>query len=469
MSPVNIWWIRRDIRLKDNQTLQAALKDADQLIPLFIIEPEIMEAAAPKRRAFILNALRDLDQQLRNLGSRLIVRQGPAAKAMGDLFEEFPEAAVFAHEDFSPFARERDAEIKESYDLSLHSSVVLRHPTAVLKDDGEPYIVYTPYKNKWYEEPLPNPGDLLPIPDRLPSLPDNIATMERPEVEQVTDFPATTDEAQRRFSEFLEDGIQHYKSQRDQMNVDSTSQLSPYLRFGLLSIREAFAMAQMALMQAQKDKTRAEIRTWMNELVWREFYTTILFHFPHVMEGPFREEYEDIAWREDQADLEAWQKGQTGYPIVDACMRQLLETGWMHNRGRMIVASFLTKDLLINWQHGEAWFMNNLVDGDPAANNGGWQWSAGTGTDAAPYFRIFNPILQGKKHDPEGEFIAKWVPELQDLPKAFHHEPWEMDEDIAQKYDFKLGRDYPQQIVDHFFARDRTLEAYKAARESEEN
>ncbi len=187
------------------------------------------------------------------------------------------------------------------------------------------------------------------------------------------------------------------------------------------------------------------------------------------MEGPFREEYEDIAWREDQADLEAWQKGQTGYPIVDACMRQLLETGWMHNRGRMIVASFLTKDLLINWQHGEAWFMNNLVDGDPAANNGGWQWSAGTGTDAAPYFRIFNPILQGKKHDPEGEFIAKWVPELQDLPKAFHHEPWEMDEDIAQKYDFKLGRDYPQQIVDHFFARDRTLEAYKAARESEEN
>ena len=250
------------------------------------------------------------------------------------------------------------------------------------------------------------------------------------------------------------------------MDLEGSSQLSPYLRFGLLSIREAFIKAQMRLVQIKDDKTRKEIRTWMNELIWREFYTVILYHFPHVMEGSFREDYKNITWRENPADLEAWQKGQTGYSVVDACMRQLLETGWMHNRGRMIVASFLTKDLLINWQAGEAWFMNNLVDGDPAANNGGWQWTAGTGTDAAPYFRIFNPILQGKKYDPDGDYIAKWVPELKDLPKEYRHEPWKMDEETAQKYDFKLGRDYPQQIVDHFFALDRTFEAYKNARES---
>jgi deoxyribodipyrimidine photo-lyase len=204
----------------------------------------------------------------------------------------------------------------------------------------------------------------------------------------------------------------------------------------------------------------------MDELVWREFYTSILYHFPHVMAGPFREDYKNIPWRNAPQDLKAWQMGQTGYPVVDACMRQLLETGWMHNRGRMIVASFLTKDLLINWQEGEAWFMANLVDGDPAANNGGWQWSAGTGTDAAPYFRIFNPVTQGLKFDPNTEYIARWVPELRELPIKYRHEPWQMAEVEAQKYDFKLGRDYPHPIVDHKFARQRTLAAYKSARQN---
>ena len=467
MSKVNIWWIRRDIRLMDNQVLQAAMKDAQNLIPLFIIEPELMETAAPKRRAFILNALKDLDGQLRDLGSRLIVRQGPAVEAFAKLNENYSDFAIFAHEDFSPFARDRDAEIQESYHLSLLPSIVLRHPSSVLKENGDPYIVYTPYKNKWYEQTLPNPGDLLSKPVKLPRLPDNIETIDLPEVSNVKGFPATSEEAHQRFAHFLDAGIRQYKSQRDRMDLLGTSQLSPYLRFGLLSIREAFTQAQMKLVQVKENKTRNEIRTWMNELIWREFYTVILYHFPHVMDGPFREEYKNIPWREDAADLEAWQKGQTGYPVVDACMRQLLETGWMHNRGRMIVASFLTKDLLINWQAGEAWFMKNLVDGDPAANNGGWQWTAGTGTDAAPYFRIFNPILQGKKYDPEGDFIAKWVPELKALPKEYRHEPWKMNKETAQKFDFDLGRDYPQQIVDHFLARDRTLDAYKKARETD--
>jgi len=465
MTKTKIWWIRRDIRLHDNQTLQAALEDAQHLVPLFIIEPQLMSDAAPKRRSFLLAALSDLDQQLRQRGSQLIVRQGPAKEALNTLMTELDDAEIFAHEDFSPFARQRDAEIKERFGLDLTPGVLLRHPTSILKDDGDPYVVYTPYKNKWYEEPLPTPANCLPIPDSLPPLPEKIETENLPIAEEtVSDFPGTSQEAQKRLSDFIANDIHAYESRRDRLDLEGTSRLSPYLRFGLISVREAFAQAQIAYIQAQKDQDRSEIRTWMDELVWREFYTAILYHFPRVMDGPFREDYENIRWRDAQEDLQAWQQGQTGYPIVDACMRQLLKTGWMHNRGRMIVASFLTKDLLINWQLGEAWFMANLVDGDPAANNGGWQWSAGTGTDAAPYFRIFNPVLQSQKHDPEGEYIAKWVPELRDLPVKFRHEPWKMRAQEAKEYNFMLGEDYPQRIVDHKFARERTLNAYKSAR-----
>jgi deoxyribodipyrimidine photo-lyase len=465
MSQTHIWWIRRDIRLVDNPVLDAAVRGADTLVPLFVLDPELMDSAAPKRRAFLLDALADLDRQLGELGSRLVVRRGPALSALQDLCAELDNSVIYAHEDFSPFARKRDEAVQNNLDLKLLSGVVLRHPTQVLKDDGDPYTVYTPYKNKWYEEPLPTPADCLPAPKQLPPLPQRLDSIDLPYAKEVQGFPGTTEEAQNRLRDFIENGIQHYKSQRDLLAEDGTSQLSPYLRFGLISIREAFTQAQVALMQAKSDAARAEIRTWMNELVWREFYTAILYHFPHVISGPFREDYRDVPWRDAPEDLQAWQEGQTGYPIVDACMRQLLTTGWMHNRGRMIAASFLTKDLLINWQAGETWFMRNLVDGDPAANNGGWQWTAGTGTDAAPYFRIFNPVLQGKKYDSDGIYIARWVPELEKLPKALRHEPWTMSAEESKQYDFKLGRDYPQPIVDHFFARDRALEAYRAARE----
>ena len=465
MTKSNIWWIRRDIRLHDNQTLEAAIKEADHLIPLFIIEPELMADAAPKRRAFLLAALSDLDQNLRDLGSQLIIKEGPARKAFESLRSELDNPVIFAHEDFSPFARQRDAEINAEFGLNLTPGVLLRHPTAILKDDGDPYIVYTPYKNKWYEEPIPTPADCLPIPNSLPPLPEKIETLNLPiSEENVVEFPGTAQEAQERLTNFIANDIRKYKSRRNRLDLDGTSRLSTYLKFGLISIREAFARAQIAFVQSEKDKDRSEIQTWMDELVWREFYTAILYHFPNVMDGPFREDYEDISWRDAPEDLKAWQQGQTGYPIVDACMRQLLNTGWMHNRGRMIVASFLTKDLLINWQEGESWFMANLVDGDPSANNGGWQWTAGTGTDAAPYFRIFNPVLQGQKHDPDGNYIARWVPELRELPVKFRHEPWEIDEEDSEKFNFKLGKDYPQRIVDHKFARERTLNAYKSAR-----
>ncbi len=464
MIHTNIWWIRRDIRLHDNPTLDAALLNADYFIPLFIIEPELMENAAPKRRAFLLNALADLDRELRKLGSHLILRQGPAYRVFKSLTESFESVTIYVHEDFSPFARARDQAIADQFDLHLQKGVVLRHPTEILKNDGNPYTVYTPYKNKWHRYPLPTPADCLPSPEHLPPLPKDLSSDPLPAVQSIAGFPATANEAQNRLTTFTTGAIQHYNSQRDRLDLHGTSCLSPYLRFGLISVREAFAQSQIAFLQADDDQTRAEIRTWMDELVWREFFTAILYHFPRVMEDPFREEYRDVPWRDAPEDLHAWQEGQTGYPIVDACMRQLKETGWMHNRERMIAASFLTKDLLINWQHGEAWFMDNLIDGDPAANNGGWQWTAGTGTDAAPYFRIFNPVLQGQKNDPDGAYIAQWVPELKSLPVKYRHEPWRLSEKEAEKYNFEYGKDYPERIVDHSFARQRTLAAYKSAR-----
>jgi deoxyribodipyrimidine photo-lyase len=462
----HIWWIRRDLRLQDNPALTAAIEGAQQLLPLFILEPEMLSKAAPKRRAFLLNALADLDAQLRQRGSQLILRQGPARDALPALAAELGEVQVFAQQGFSPLARGRDEAIGKQLELTLTEGEVLRQPKAIHKADERPYVVFTPYKRKWTEHPLPTPADLLPTPETLPPLPADLPSKPLPTLAQVPIFPASSAAAHQRLDHFLTGGLLHYGSQRDRLDLDGTSRLSPYLRFGLISARECFAGAHMALLQAGSKAAREEIQSWINELIWREFYTSILRYFPKVTRGAFRDAYNRIHWRDAPADLQAWQQGQTGYPVVDAAMRQLIATGWMHNRGRMIVASFLTKDLLINWQEGEAWFMAQLVDGDPAANNGGWQWTAGTGTDAAPYFRVFNPVLQGKKFDPEGEYIAQWVPELAGLPPKFRHEPWKLSAAQMVEHDFHLGQTYPERIVDHAFARDRALDAYRAALDS---
>ncbi len=468
MTQTHIWWIRRDIRLFDNQALGAALQGADRLVPLFIIEPELMANAAPARRRFLLQALGDLDQALQTLGSRLIVRNGPAVQALQNIKNEMGQTQVFTQEDFTPFARNRDKSAAEIVNLTLCPGTMLRHPTEITKSDDDAYSVYTPYKNSYYTQPMPKPADCLPMPDQLPPLPEGMTSDELPQTDPLPGFPATAREAHLRLQTFIAEGIYAYQQHRDRLDLEGTSKLSPYLRFGLLSIREAFAQAQLAILQAGDSHQRGEAQTWMDELVWREFYTMILFHQPQVLNGPYRPEYQHINWRDAPDDLQAWQAGQTGYPVVDACMRQLAQTGWMHNRGRMITASFLTKDLLINWQEGESWFMHNLIDSDPAANNGGWQWSAGTGTDAAPYFRIFNSVIQGGKFDPDGDFIAQWVPELARLPVKYRHEPWTLTPEIAKKHGFKPGVDYPEPIVDYAFARQRTLDAYRAARDKAE-
>jgi deoxyribodipyrimidine photo-lyase len=238
--------------------------------------------------------------------------------------------------------------------------------------------------------------------------------------------------------------------------------LSPYLRFGMLSARQALAAAKQAEQMARGELARRGVETWINELIWREFYVAILFHFPFVRQEAFRPALRGIPWINDPEDFAAWSEGRTGYPVVDAAMRQLVQTGWMHNRARMITASFLTKDLLVDWRWGERYFMQHLVDGDPAANNGGWQWTAGTGTDAAPYFRVFNPILQSMKFDPNGDYIRCFVPELVNVPNEFIHHPWEMPADLQKRAGCVIGKDYPEPIVDHQLARERVLVAYKA-------
>ena len=285
-----------------------------------------------------------------------------------------------------------------------------------------------------------------------------------PKSEPLPGFPAGEGKARQRLQSFTHNCIGSYTNDRNRLDLDGTSALSPYLRFGMLSAHQAWASARETLAQAETSEARRGIETWINELIWREFYNAILYHFPDVRKHAFRPAMRNIVWRNAKDDLSAWQTGHTGYPIVDAAMRQLLHTGWMHNRGRMIAASFLVKDLLINWQEGERWFMQHLVDGDPAANNGGWQWTAGVGTDAAPYFRIFNPILQSKKFDPQGAYIRHWVPELTQVPDKYIHEPWLMPSDVQQASACKIGKDYPLPIVDHQQARQRTLEAYAQAK-----
>jgi deoxyribodipyrimidine photo-lyase len=354
--------------------------------------------------------------------------------------------------------------------LHLTGGLTVHPPDAIEKQAGGPYIVYTPYSRTWKSLSMPGPGDLLPAPEAIET-PEGVRTdgiPDSPRLPETVPFPSGEAEARRRLEAFAHHPICDYADRRDRMDEDGTSKLSTYLRFGMLSIREAVVRARQAAAEDETCGNEGGAATWLDELIWREFYLTILYHFPRVRRESFRSEYHNLEWRNDAEAFARWQEGRTGYPVVDAAMRQLLETGWMHNRARMIVASFLTKDLLIDWRWGEKHFMQHLVDGDPASNNGGWQWAAGTGTDAAPYFRIFNPVLQGKKHDPEGDYVRRWVPELREVPDAYIQEPWTMSDAEQAEAGCVIGEDYPAPIVDHKQARARTLAAYKRARESED-
>ena len=453
---VVIWWIRRDLRLTDNAALKTALLSGQTVLPLFILDPELLRKPAGKRQAFLWAGLRALEEDLRSRGSRLLVRRGEAVGVLQEVLQASGAERIYAEEDYSPYSRRRDAQVSERLPVQWVLGATVHHPEAVHKPDGKPYTVFTPFSKAWKALPLAREGLFLPpahlaAPPELPGDP-------LPEGEACPpDFPAGEAEALRRLRAFLSGPAAAYAEDRNRMDLDGTSTLSPYLRFGMLSARQAV----LETLAAQKDPAAARgCEVFLNELIWREFYNAILYHFPQVLRTAFNPALRAIPWRDAPEDLRAWQEGRTGYPVVDAAMRQLAHTGWMHNRARMIVASFLVKDLLINWQEGERWFMQGLVDGDPAANNGGWQWTAGVGTDAAPYFRVFNPVLQGQKFDPLGRYVRRWLPELAGVPDEFIHDPWRMPLDIQQRCGCRIGVEYPAPIVDHAVVKERTLAAY---------
>ena len=460
-----IWWVRQDLRLGDNEALATAVSTASSVIPFFVVDPTLLNSpyVGAARLSFLWAGLRQLDADLRKRDSYLLVRQGNPQDELKKLVEEVDAGAIYAAEDFSPYARQRDAAIMQELPLQLCSGKVVQHPTAVLKKDGTPYTVFTPYSKQWRLRPLPTPAQILSAPARI-NTPPSLAGEPMPTLTHDQPFTAGESEAQRRLETFVNGRIHNYHQSRDLMALDGTSGLSPYLRLGMISPRQTVVAALAAREQTATDAAWKSVDTWLSELIWREFYTSILYHFPHVMQGNFRPEYDAVPWRNDETEFAAWCKGKTGYPVVDAAMRQLSQIGWMHNRARMITASFLVKDLLIDWRWGEKWFMQHLVDGDPAANNGGWQWTAGTGTDAAPYFRIFNPISQSQKFDPAGDYIRRWVPELGQVSEDFIHEPWKMPPLEQKRSGCIIGQDYPKPIVDHKLARQRTLDAYKLAK-----
>jgi deoxyribodipyrimidine photo-lyase len=460
-----IWWIRRDLRLTDNQTLYAALEQADEIVPVFIIDPGLLDSpyAGDKPWAFLLGGLRQLDSALRERTSRLIVRRGDPINELGKLLSETGAEAVFAEEDFSPYACHRDQQVASRFSLHLSPGLTVHPPGVVLKQDRTSYTVFTPFSKSWKERLLPSESDILPVPDSIRT-PSDLSSQALPDgLTGVAAFSSGEAKAQCRLTAFVDGDqppIYAYADRRNRMDLDGTSSLSPYLRFGMLSARQAVVAAHTAIKRAPTPTAQQGAETWLNELIWREFYINILYHFPHVRGNSFRERYRSVPWRNDESEFTAWCEGRTGYPVVDAAMRQLVQTGWMHNRVRMIAASFLVKDLLIDWRWGERFFMQHLIDGDPAANNGGWQWTAGTGTDAAPYFRIFNPVTQGQKFDPGGIYVRRWVAELAEVPDRYIQKPWEMPFDVQQMAGCIIGEAYPSPIVDHSQARERTLEAY---------
>jgi len=425
---VSIFWFRRDLRFEDNHALFEATKSETQILPLFIFNTDILSQLEDKndrRVDFVYQVLTDLQNKLLPLGRSLCIRTGKPLDIFKTLLEEYNVKAVYTNSDYEQSAIARDKEIEAFLStnsirfLSFKDQVIFEW-NEVLKANGEPYTIFTPYSKVWKQKLSEN--DLLPYPSE-----DFISTFIP---SKHPTFPSLSDigfnKTDMVFSTPILDKniIANYENTRNIPAIEGTTRLSIHLRFGTISIRKAVACALETNEQ------------WLNELIWREFFMSILVHFPHVETGAFRKKYEAIAWRNNEKEFEAWCEGKTGYPIVDAGMRQLNETGWMHNRVRMIVASFLTKHLLIDWRWGEAYFANKLIDYELSSNNGNWQWAAGCGCDAAPYFRVFNPTEQTKRFDPELKYIRKWVKEF-DTP------------------------DYPQPIVEHSFARNRALETYK--------
>ncbi len=487
-----LYWFRRDLRLDDHAGLAAALATGAVVVPVFVVDPSMRPAdmpsgstsTPPATRAVLWRALSALDADLRTHGSRLICRKGDAIDLIPALARAVGATAVYAtHKDGQAFLA-RDARVaQELTSMGCHWRVIddaTLVPADVLRTgSGKPYSVFTPFSRAWLAwlrtnepERVEVPRERLALPPSLKDLPGTIedALPDGPMLDRLLpDLAISADAAQRRLAEFtgVDRGtlvqtaapITHYATQRDLPGVDGTSRLSAHLAWGTLSPRAAY-LAALTVGRATQDAGREGVRVWVTELAWRDFYRHLLIHAPYAEHGAYQRIYTNLHWEGDPDHLALWQAGQTGYPIVDAAMRQLNQTGWMHNRARMIVASFLVKDLLLNWQLGEATFARRLIDYDIASNNGGWQWSASTGTDAQPYFRVFHPTSQGQRYDAHGAYVRHYVPELARVPDHFIHTPWLLT--AAERR--VLCPDYPPPIVDHARSRERAIAMFKEVR-----
>jgi deoxyribodipyrimidine photo-lyase len=466
-----IHWFRRDLRITDNTAFSEAARRAEQVIPVFILEDTLRTGpdVGAARLAFLLQSLESLRKNLAELGHRLIVRRGKSPEVLPRLCAELGAEAVFANKRYEPYAEARDQRVFNAlnaagFGFELFKDAVVWEEQEILTQAGKPFTVYTPYSKAWKLKAIPAPRGKLrkPSSTQLPAssiqsepLPTDAGKLGH--VLKQASTPAGERAALERLGTFMRGPVYEYGANRNLPAVDGTSLLSPHLRCGTIGIRTILAALTKAREVANTPAQRQSCEVYLNELIWREFYLQVLHNFPHVTKGAFRPEYNQLKWSDSQNYFDAWCAGMTGYPIVDAAMRCLNATGNMHNRLRMIVAMFLTKDLLIHWQWGERYFMQQLLDGDLAANNGGWQWSAGTGTDAAPYFRIFNPVSQGEKFDPQGEFVRRWVPELASLPDDVIHRPWEQPLSLG-------GTSYPPRIVRHEEQRPKCLAMFGAVK-----
>jgi deoxyribodipyrimidine photo-lyase len=499
-------WFRRDLRVADHPALLAALDAADQVVPTFVVDRTLLEGrpSGPNRRAFLHGALQALARDLEALGGRLLVREGDPVVVICALAREVAADAVWCSREYTPYARRRDAAVERALRAdgrTLHPipGVYLSDFDEVRKTDGDPFRVYSPFaraaKAAAWDDPLPAPPR-VPVPEDLGGLwttargpspgrlrsPTGGLGADTPGTRPPEDpgsamgpggfgvdgaveiTPPDSGAALERLGWFVERRVGRYARARNYMAVDGTSRLSPYLRFGLVSPRQVAAAVGRGPRTGEHPGRAGDRETFVNELLWRDFYGYVLYHQRESAWAHMRPEFARFEFEDDPDGLAAWQAGRTGYPLVDAGMRQLIGQGWVHNRARMVVASFLTKHLLVDWREGARFFLQHLMDGDLPANNGGWQWVAGTGTDAAPYYRIFNPVTQAEKFDPDGDYIRRWVPELAKLQPPAIFAPWQAGAADLEAGGVRLGADYPDPIVDHTTARNRALARYEAMR-----
>jgi deoxyribodipyrimidine photo-lyase len=459
-----VWFRGKELRLTDHAPLLEALREGGDVVPLFVLDPYFFDKeraqGLPHRMQFLLESLAALQGNIAHLGSQLLLASGKSVDVVPALAERFGATRVVAQRWTEPFGRERDRRVAAALRVpfELFDGETLAPPETVRNGSGQPFSVFTPFaralRRGLHEvRPLAAPKRLPPLPSDLRCESASLPTLASLGISHNSQLQGGGERAARkRLKEFVDGAAEHYDARRDRMDLPGTSRLSADLKFGTLSARSVWSAVS-----ALEDRAPAAVAVYTNELLWREFTHATLWDRPHLLERPFRADFEGFPWTFDEAGWQAWVSGQTGYPVVDAAARQLLAEGFVHNRARMIAASFLTKHQLIHYRHGEAHYMKYLTDGDWAQNNAGWQWSAGCGTDAQPYFRVFNPTLQGEKFDPNGDYVRRWVPELAGLPAKLIHRPAEAPSKVLTAAGVELGRTYPTPVVEHSMARDRFL------------